>query len=78
MAVSADGIKAFPLIVFKAKNMWDDWIAPSTDEYPGTSYAVTSNGWIESQLFLNYFEKTVLEISGPDLTYIRRSRVSRR
>lgn len=66
MAVSADGFKAPPLIVFKAKNMWDDWVAPRTDEFPGTSYAVTANGWMESQLFLNYFEKILLEVLGPD------------
>ncbi|XP_074037198.1 uncharacterized protein [Leptinotarsa decemlineata] len=66
MAVSADGFKAPPLIVFKAKNMWDGWVAPPSEEFPGTTYATTAKGWMEANIFLRYFEKHLLDIFGPE------------
>lgn len=66
MAVSADGFKAPPLIIFKAKNMWDDWVAPPADAFPGTTYATSANGWMESNIFLRYFQTSLLEVFGPE------------
>lgn len=63
MAANAAGYKAPPLIIFKGKNIWDEWV--STDsKYPGTTYAATSNGWMESHIFLNYFQKSFLKEIG--------------
>lgn len=64
MAASADGFKAPPLIVYKAKNMWDDWVALPSESFPGTTYATTANGWMESNIFLRYFEKSLLQVFG--------------
>lgn len=66
MAASALGDKVPPLIIFKGKNMWDQWHAPENTGYPGTTYAATSNGWMEATVFENYFEKAFLKKIGTD------------
>ncbi|KAF2897254.1 hypothetical protein ILUMI_08927, partial [Ignelater luminosus] len=63
MAVNGDGFKASPLIIFKARNMWDDWVAPLAESFPEITYVTTSDGWMESIIFLQYFEKSVLEVN---------------
>lgn len=40
--------------------MWDTWTSP--DAYPGTSYAATKNGWMETEVFETYFKKTFLPL----------------
>lgn len=62
LAANALGEKAPPMIVYKGKNVWDSWI--SSDAYPGTSYAATTNGWMESKVFEMYFKKTFLPAIG--------------
>lgn len=66
MGGNADGQKLPPLIVFKGKNIWDTWMAPSTPGVPETCYAASSNGWMESDIFSNYFQKTFLTCCGSD------------
>lgn len=46
MAANAAGFKAPSLIIFKGKNIWDEWGGggPEGDAYPGTTYSATSNG----------------------------------
>lgn len=64
MACSADGKKGPPLIIFKAKNIWDKWVSQQTD-FLDTTYAATINGWMEREVFINYFEKSFLRITNP-------------
>lgn len=64
MACSAIGQKAPPLIIFKGKNIWDKWV-PDQSDFPGTTYAATTNGWMERYVLLNYFEKSFLITAQP-------------
>lgn len=41
MCCSASGRKAPPLIIFKGKHVWDQWVAPAGTEFPNTTYAAT-------------------------------------
>lgn len=65
-AVSASGLKAPPLIVYKGKNIWDAWIPAEEDSFEGMSFAASKNGWMESDIFFNYFKKTLLTALGPE------------
>lgn len=47
--VSASGDVLPPLIVFKGLSVLQTWI--SSDEYPGTMYYATSNGWMGEPTF---------------------------
>lgn len=42
LGCSAAGDKTPPLIIFKGKNLWNEWT--SEEYYPGTVYAATKNG----------------------------------
>lgn len=66
LACSAAGDKCPPLFIFKGKNLWDKWI-PTKDEegFPGSVFAASQNGWMESKIFLNFFENTFLKIAKP-------------
>lgn len=66
LTISASGEKLPPLIIYKAKNMWDQWSAPEGTGYPGTSYAVTSNGWMETTVFENYFKNVFIKGLGDE------------
>lgn len=44
LGISAAGDKTPPLIVYKGKDIWDQWT--SEDDYPGTRYAATKKGWM--------------------------------
>jgi DDE superfamily endonuclease/helix-turn-helix, Psq domain len=68
-ACSAFGQKMPPLIVFKAKNVWDTWVAENdiqnSDEkqeaiFPDMTYAPTKNGWMETETFLKYLETSFI------------------
>ncbi|XP_065085084.1 jerky protein homolog-like [Ochlerotatus camptorhynchus] len=61
MGANAAGDKLPPLIIFKAKNVWDSWLADKKIEYPGMSYAATPNGWMDTETFTNYFRSTFLK-----------------
>ncbi|CAH2097797.1 unnamed protein product [Euphydryas editha] len=60
LGANAAGDKAPPLIIYKGKNVWDTWISP--DAYPGTSYAATKNGWMETEIFEMFFKKTFIPL----------------
>nr|CAI5867589.1 unnamed protein product [Callosobruchus analis] len=64
LACSATGQRVPPLIIFKGKNIWDQWKAPPDKEFPGTAYAATPNGWMETKIFKTYFEKTLVPALG--------------
>lgn len=66
LGCNAGGGKAPPLIIFKGKNIWDQWTAPQGTGYPGTTYAATNNGWMESEVFENYFEKSLIPAFGEE------------
>lgn len=55
---SALGEKLPPLIIYRGKNVWDQWM--SANAFEGTSYAATKNGWMESKIFEKYMLGTVL------------------
>ncbi|GBP09569.1 Tigger transposable element-derived protein 6 [Eumeta japonica] len=62
LGVNAIGEKIPPLIVFKGKNVWNQWTSP--DAYPNTTYAATVNGWMEGEVFESYFKKTLIPAVG--------------
>lgn len=58
--VSASGKKLPPLIVYKGKNLWDQWLADNNEKLDfELAYAATSKGWMEAEVFHNYI-KTIL------------------
>lgn len=63
--VNAAGRKLPPLIIFRAKNLWDQWI-PRNDEYPNTGYVASPKGWMTAEIFENWFEMRFLSEIGPD------------
>lgn len=64
LAVNAAGGKLPPLILFKGKNVWDDWL-PSEDKiFPGMSFGVTKNGWMDSSSFHRFFTKIFIPALG--------------
>lgn len=60
IGASATGHKLPPMIIFKAKYIWDQWLAPEDKAFPNTAYAATKNGWMEADVFLRYMEKTFI------------------
>ncbi|XP_060801974.1 uncharacterized protein LOC132901742 [Amyelois transitella] len=56
--VNAAGEKLPPLIIYRGKNIWDQWM--SQNAYEGTCYAATKNGWIDAKVFEKYMLGTVL------------------
>ncbi|CAK1580431.1 unnamed protein product [Parnassius mnemosyne] len=46
--------------------MWDQWRAPTDKEFPGTAYAARPNGWMETEIFTNYFKKTLIPAFGSE------------
>ncbi|KAJ8934038.1 hypothetical protein NQ314_013613 [Rhamnusium bicolor] len=68
-AVSASCAKAPPLIIFKGVNVWSTWVPDTTkgeESYPGMTFAASTNGWITSEIFFNYFEKSFIPALGPE------------
>lgn len=49
---------------FDGKNIWDKWIGDKT-LFPGTTFAATNNGWMEKEVFINYFEKSFIKTTNP-------------
>lgn len=64
MCCSATGEKAPPLIIFKGKHVWEQWTAPPGTEFPNTTYAATSKGWMETTVFKNYLQNSFLKTIG--------------
>nr|CAH7761081.1 unnamed protein product [Callosobruchus chinensis] len=42
----------------------DQWKAHPNEEFPGTAYAATPSGWMETKIFKNYFKKTLVPALG--------------
>ncbi|KAB0790628.1 hypothetical protein PPYR_14930, partial [Photinus pyralis] len=64
-ACSASGVKAPPLIIFKGKQLWTHMISDSA--YPGTTYAATPNGWMQSaDVFERYIEGAFVQAIGSE------------
>lgn len=53
--VSASGEHLPPLIVYKGVSVQSRWMAK--EEYPGTMYAATRNGWMEETTFYQWVSK---------------------
>lgn len=51
MGANAAGEKLPPHIIFKGKNVWDT----------GITYSATKNGWMEAEIFENYFKNNFLK-----------------
>ncbi|XP_074039973.1 uncharacterized protein [Leptinotarsa decemlineata] len=66
LGCSAAGAKAPPLIIFKGKNIWDQFMAPQNTGFPGTTYAATTNGWMETSVFENYFKNSFFNNLGSE------------
>lgn len=64
MGGSASGNKLPPLIIFKGKSIWDSWMAKTDEEFSGITYAATENGWMNSETFSNYFQRSFLPAIG--------------
>lgn len=65
---SANGKKLPPLIVFKGKFVWDQWMAKLDDgDYDfELSYAASTKGWMETDIFYNYLEKVLIPNLGEE------------
>ena len=57
VCVNAAGSAMPPYIIFDAKNLNLDW---TEGEIPGTTYGLSSNGWIDMELFKLWFKKHFL------------------
>ncbi|KAL0803352.1 hypothetical protein ABMA28_017415 [Loxostege sticticalis] len=65
-AVNASGKKATPLIVFKGKNVWDQWMATTGNYGFELAYAASSKGWMETDIFHNYLQNVLIPSFGDD------------
>lgn len=69
----ADGTSLPPLIVFKGKRLQSTWRpTDGKDVLPGTQYAVTEQGWMNTTVFEEYFENFVEQVKdkGPILVIL--------
>ncbi|CAH0715711.1 unnamed protein product, partial [Brenthis ino] len=65
-AVSATGKKITPLIVYKGKQVWDQWMAKLEGFDFEILYAASSRGWMETNIFYNYLEKILIPELGKE------------
>ena len=54
-----------PFIIFDAKNLNMEW---TKGEVPGTTYGLSDSGWIDSELFKQWFFQHFLRIQ-PTFTF---------
>lgn len=64
LACSAAGDKGAALVVFKGKDVYDEWTAPEIPDGPKLVYAATKKGWMEREVFENYFKKVLVKDFG--------------
>lgn len=65
-ACSAAGLKLPPLLIFKGKSVWSEWVPAKGTDFPNTSYAATKKGWMESDVFVNYIKRTFIPNIGTE------------
>lgn len=65
-AASASGQKLSPLIIYKGKNVWNQWMAPTENYDFELAYAASSKGWMEGPIFLNYLERVLFPALGEE------------
>lgn len=63
---NANGDQLPPLIVFQGKNIRDTWMAPDEKAFTNTTYAASPNGWMQTDIFANYFKKSFLKYCVPE------------
>ncbi|XP_072395027.1 uncharacterized protein [Diabrotica undecimpunctata] len=63
-AANAFGDKVPPCIVFKGKFVWDQWMATQDPDNLDIAYAATPNGWMETDVFVNFLKNTSLYAVG--------------
>lgn len=67
MCTSASGEKLPPYIIHRGRKLWSTWIPKNG--FPGTRYNVTPSGWVEEEVFydwfINQFCPTVQHIKRP-------------
>lgn len=69
-AVSASGLKAPPLIIFKGKNAWSEWVADEQSSYIGMHMLpVPMDGLIEIFFLIILRERFSLQLVLRDLRY---------
>lgn len=57
--VNANGDKMPPMILHKGKRIWDNMMGDTA--FPGTSYAVSDNGWMTETVFTTWFKNQFLD-----------------
>jgi hypothetical protein len=58
--VNAAGKCLPPLVIFKAKNLYSAWQGSSA--VPGTTYAVSDNGWMQTNVFVSWFDTFLRQV----------------
>lgn len=65
--VNAAGEKLNPLIVFKGKNVYEEWMLKEKTNFDfEIAYAASNRGWMEADIFLNYMANQVLPGMGTE------------
>lgn len=72
--ICADGTLLPPLIIFKGLNLWNVW--KGNADIPGTFYACAENGYITSEIFLDWFKKFTVSITNRPLILVVDGHVS--
>lgn len=61
VAASASGEKSPPLVIFKGLNLWTNWVPePKENDCPDMTFAASKNGWISSEIFLNFLKNNLV------------------
>ncbi|XP_050551659.1 uncharacterized protein LOC126910995 [Spodoptera frugiperda] len=65
--VNAAGQKLDPLIVFKGKHMYEQWMLQTPEKYDfNLAYAASKRGWMETDIFYDYILKVFIPNLGED------------
>lgn len=65
--VNAAGQKLDPLIVFKGRHMYKQWMLESPEKYDfNLAYAASKRGWMETNIFYDYMLKVIIPNLGED------------
>jgi hypothetical protein len=56
-AASADGKLLPPYVIYKSAHLYDTWTKGGP---PGTRYNRSPSGWIDGQLFLEWYTKIII------------------